>query len=149
MIYHFEDSNICDVTSGMIIHGCNAQGVMGSGVAKQLRHKYPEIYDYYVEFIDNNVPPLGKVNFVAVTQNLIIANCITQKYYGRDGGKYVSYSALQNCFITVNECCKQESITEVHIPYLIGAGLGGGDPKYIMSLIKENITYPDINFHHL
>ena len=31
-----------------IVHGCNAQGVMGSGVAKIIRDKYPKAYDRYV-----------------------------------------------------------------------------------------------------
>ena len=28
-----------------IIHGCNAQGIMGAGLALQVRHKSEEVYD--------------------------------------------------------------------------------------------------------
>ncbi len=28
-----------------IVHGCNAQGVMGSGVAKSIRENFPKAYD--------------------------------------------------------------------------------------------------------
>ena len=91
---HLYNSNILDVTSGVIVHGCNAQGVMGSGVAKQLRAKYPEIYDAYVKHLGNfkakPCSPLGSVNFVLVHSSLTVANAITQEFYGRDGKQYVS-----------------------------------------------------------
>ena len=34
-----------------IVHGCNAQGVMGSGVAKALRDEWPQIFKPYADFI--------------------------------------------------------------------------------------------------
>ena len=33
-------SDLLDIEQGMIVHGCNAQGVMGAGVADQIRRKY-------------------------------------------------------------------------------------------------------------
>ena len=66
MITHKYNSNITEVTQGVIVHGCNAQGVMGSGVAKQLRAKYPEIYVDYLdgleEYSTENLSPLGAVD---------------------------------------------------------------------------------------
>ena len=42
--------DICSVNSGIIVHGCNAQGVMGSGVAKAIRLKYPQVFEDYKNF---------------------------------------------------------------------------------------------------
>lgn len=56
--------NLLDISHGIIAHGCNAQGVMGAGVAKQIKIKYPtafeigsskkEIYLPWTNFNKNN-----------------------------------------------------------------------------------------------
>ena len=146
---HLYNSNILDVTSGIIVHGCNAQSVMGSGVAKQLRAKYPEIYNAYVKHLDNfkskSCSPLGSVCFVAVHSNLIVANAITQEFYGRDGKQYVSYEALHKALADVVDLAYGGT---VHVPYLIGAGLGGGNEQKILEIFKS-LNYENICFHHL
>lgn len=146
---HLDPSNITTVDRGVIMHGCNAQGVMGSGVAKQLRAKYPEIYYDYVEafnvFKIMNINPLGQVVTVPVGKDLYVANAITQEYYGRDGRQYVDYSALDQC---IQYCVEYASAKDLplHVPYLIGAGLGGGDEKIILELFAK-YQY-NIIFHH-
>lgn len=37
----YRKGNLLDITSGVIVHGCNMRGVMGSGVALAIRNKYP------------------------------------------------------------------------------------------------------------
>ena len=41
--------DITTVDRGIIAHGCNCQGVMGSGVARFLRDKYPQIFPEYAK----------------------------------------------------------------------------------------------------
>lgn len=146
---HLYNSNILDVTSGVIVHGCNAQGVMGSGVAKQLRAKYPEIYVAYVKQLDNfkakSLSPLGSVSFVLVHPGVIVANVITQEFYGKDGKQYVSYEGLYKALVDVVDVAYGSTI---HVPYLIGAGLGGGSEQKIMKIF-ESLDYKYICFHHL
>ena len=45
--YRHGDVLSTDVTH--IVHGCNSHGVMGSGVAKMVRAKYPVAYQRYVD----------------------------------------------------------------------------------------------------
>lgn len=150
MITHHDPSNICLVTDGVIVHGCNAQGVMGSGVAKQLRAKYPEIFYDYAESLMvygvSDINPLGQVVFVKVSKSLTVANAITQEFYGRDGEKYVSYIALKSCLEIVAK--RFGSSTPIHIPYLIGAGLGGGDEEAILRIIETKLKDCDVHLHH-
>lgn len=150
MITHHYDSDISKVTSGVIVHGCNAQGVMGSGVAKQLRSKYPEIFDHYTGHLRSKQElgndPMGSIAFSEVNRNgndFIIANCITQRFYGRDGAKYVSYEALKKCLDTL-AMFKQP----IHVPYLVGAGLGGGDEKLILEMFTKTLYNNNLNFHY-
>ena len=39
---HIKFGNILDA-KGIIMHGCNAQGVMGSGLAKDIRERWPAV----------------------------------------------------------------------------------------------------------
>ena len=151
MIYHIENSDITKVASGIIVHGCNAQGVMGSGVAKQLRAKYPDIFTDYTNilriFKDIGDAPLGCVIWTDISPQLVIANAITQEFYGRDGGKYVSYDAIDEAFKQVADSAKSLNM-EINVPYLIGAGLGGGNAGIIEEIISANTQNLVVNFHH-
>lgn len=131
------------------MHGCNAQGVMGSGVAKQLRAKYPYIYMDYQESLCvmriSKYNPLGQVVFSWVGPDLYVANAITQEFYGSDGRQYVDYLALEQALDKTVEFANRKNLP-VHVPYLIGAGLGGGSEKIILDIFAK---YPyNIVFHY-
>lgn len=155
MIYHIENSDITKVTEGIVVHGCNAQGVMGSGVAKQLRATYPAIYDTYRNSLDKFIysntqhKALGSVSFhpVMISTNLVIANAITQEFYGRDGIKYVSYDAIEKAFELVARKAEMLDLN-IHVPYLIGAGLGGGNIAVIETIIDQTVGDVDVYYHH-
>jgi O-acetyl-ADP-ribose deacetylase (regulator of RNase III) len=135
--------NILDCYSGIVVHGCNNKGVMGSGVAKQLRHQYPQIFDSYTSHLGTGMG-IGTVDFVLINDQLVIANAITQDGYGHDGKKYVQYEAVQRCFKEIATTAKALSLPTgaerfvVKYP-LIGAGLGGGDWSIISSIIDEEL----------
>ena len=45
--------NLLDATEDIIAHQVNCMGVMGSGLAKQIRNKYPEVYANYKDYLKN------------------------------------------------------------------------------------------------
>ncbi len=151
MITHKFDSDITKVKSGIIVHGCNAQGVMGSGVAKQLRATYPDIFTNYTLLLEatyiDDCSPLGLVAWSGISVDLVIANAITQEFYGRDDKKYVSYDALDDAFQRIASFAKASDCT-IHIPFLIGAGLGGGNANIIQRIIEENTQDLEVVYHH-
>ena len=96
MIY--TQGNLFSVKSGVIAHGCNCQGVMGSGVAKQVKELYPKAYEKYIEFCYASEEKLGKAQLVQVQPGLYIANLFTQDFYGTDK-RYVDYDAVRSSFV--------------------------------------------------
>lgn len=126
------------VESGIIIHGCNDQGVMGSGFAKELRETYPKAYDTYVRHHKEHGLKLGEVIVHWETPELAIANAITQSGFGRDGKRYVSYKAIHDCFENMATLALHTGL-DLHYP-LIGAGLGGGDWSIIQPVIQSAIV---------
>lgn len=44
----YEKKSLFDVPEGsLIVHGCNAQGVWGRGIAKEFKERYPKAYELY------------------------------------------------------------------------------------------------------
>lgn len=90
-----------DVTSpkfGIIGHGVNCQGVMGSGVALTIRQKFPKAYEEYKKLCDeagdrHNL--LGTTQIVKVAPMLYVANMFTQFSFGGDGEQYATIQAVR------------------------------------------------------
>lgn len=138
--------NILDA-KGIIMQGCNAQGVMGSGLAKDIRNKWPEVFSVYADYInDKRISGEGfmgdAIPFVPNESNVVIMNCITQEFYGKygqePGKRYVSYKAIDTAFRRVYEFIKAGQMYDINYP-LIGAGLANGDWS-IISAIIDNVA---------
>ena len=118
-----------------IIHGCNAQGVMGSGVAKLIRDKYPSAYTDYNDVYNNKGLELGEIVISVQNDGKIICNAITQKNFGRrDDTVYVSYWAIAEVFRKIDTF----GIKEIAMP-MIGAGLANGDWNVISAIIENTL----------
>lgn len=146
-LFSLVEDMICDGNHmHFIIHGCNAQGRMGTGFAKTLRDKYPGAYDEYRnEYLSNNNRlKVGSVVNYTHSPNLIISNAITQDFYGYDGEKYVSYDAIDSVFEELDGIAKvlktMGGYEEIHFHFpKLGAALGGGDWDVIESIIEHRV----------
>lgn len=131
----YRKGNLLDVTEGIIVHGCNCQGVMGSGVAKAIREKFPEAYKTYRAEHEYYTLVLGEIVWWCNDDyTLWIANALTQDQYGTDR-RHVNYAAIAKVF---TEIFRQVRINKhtVHFPK-IGAGLGGGSWEIIEQIIND------------
>ena len=158
---HIKFGNLLDTFSpayeendyNIIVHGCNAHGVMGSGVALEVKNKWPKAYEEYYLYIRDFKGPkqelLGKIiPYVVDGEDLLIANAITQLDYGRGGTRYVSYNAINTAFESIAKIASGFKSVGIHYP-LIGAGLGGGDWAIISDIIDINMDrFPDLD-HYL
>ncbi len=134
----FKFGDLMDVQSGIIIHGCNALGVMKSGVALAVRTKYPAAYAAYRRTWTERGLSLGEVITVTVAPGLYVCNAVTQDNYGREPGRRnVSYKAIETCFTEIARVAYAQGLP-VHYP-LIGAGTGGGDWAVIKDIIEEQL----------
>lgn len=141
---NIKQGNLLDVTSGHIVHGCNAKGVMGSGVALAVKKKYPGAFEDYRNNYEERKLVLGYVYPWNFNSKLVIWNAITQNAFGMPG-RNCSYDAIENCFKLIDDSIKgewYESVKkEIHIPF-IGAGLGGGSWNIISRIIEDTCSYP-------
>ncbi len=125
--------------SGWIfLHGCNAQGVMGSGVAANVKSLWPAAYSEYKLKHSRVGLPVGDNISVCVSgkDNQYVINAITQKYYGRDKDKvYVDYDAVRGCLLQARSAAKNLNLS-IHFPF-IGGGLANGDRDVLMKIFEE------------
>ncbi len=132
--------NVFNTDCDVIAHGCNAQGVMGLGVAKQVKKFYPDAFQVYRDYCLLNNRDLSIMGTViwSVEKNIIIANCITQYNYGYDSKRYLDYDALRKSMAHIEAKAKIQGFKSVAMPK-IGAGLGGGDWNTIAQIINTEI----------
>ncbi len=144
----YKNGNLLDCTEPWILHGCNAQGVMGSGVALAIKNKFPSAYQAYLASKAEGGMKLGIITFAyQEASNQFVVNGITQEFYGRDGKQYVDYEAVREVMKGMNWLAVNrhgmyfDGDCSVAMP-AIGAGLGGGNWEVISAIIEEE----SINF---
>ena len=138
MSISYVTENLLKYSEGILLHGCNAKGVMGSGVAKAIRAKYPIAYEVYHKTFKDDGLDLGDIVYVEINKYLWIANGITQASYGRTGAQFIDYDAINSVMININAFAKKHGIKTVAMP-LIGAGLGGGSWTTISGIIEDKL----------
>lgn len=148
MIKHIK-CDIFESGADVICHQVNCQGVMGSGIAKQMRERYPKVYNEYKRRCDIYAPKalLGTAQFVGTsvtyrTPFLGIFNLFGQENFGYDGKCYTDYTALYKCFEKVKEDIYGASLSgkdryTIAIPYLMACHRGGGDWNVVYKIIEE------------
>ena len=130
-------------SKGIIVHGCNCQGVMGSGIARSIREQFPKVYEEYVNHHQNYGLQLGDIQVIKVGDDKYIVNAMTQHLYGSNR-RFANYEAIAECFESI------ESVRQTIDPKLpivfpkIGAGLAKGDWKIIHRIIDATITVKKI-----
>ena len=132
---HYINADLLNSDCNFICHQVNCQGKMGSGVAKQIRDRWPEVYSKYARVADSKM--LGKVQILYIEDANIPRQCVVnmfaQEYYGYNGDRYTSYDAFWNC---LNELKNQiPKGATVAFPYKIGCGLGGANWEIIEKMI--------------
>ena len=131
--------DLLEAKETIILHGCNGQGKMGSGVAGLIRARWPVCFDLYREYYERHIGDnlLGKIVWADVStdeRTLVIANAFTQQHCGNDKSvRYCSYDAIATVFESLNEVAPER----VAIP-LVGAGLANGSWSVISSIIEAS-----------
>lgn len=118
----------------VIVHGCNCQNTMGSGIAKEMRARYPGVYQADCIATQQWKNPVAKLgNFSTFTTfNFIVINAYTQLHYLPRGVDHFEYESF---YLILK---KLEALGGVRFgfPY-IGMGLAGGDETRIIKMLID------------
>lgn len=138
------NKDILTVEKGVICQQVNCQGVMGSGLAKAIRDKWPIVYEQYKNFRSlRDLVLLGQYHYVNVAPDLWVCNIFGQLNYGYDGKRYTDYGALKMAFINMMDLClsakcgyEVKENTVHYFPFRFGCDRGGGDWSIVSQMIE-------------
>lgn len=127
--------SIFDANVEALVNPVNCVGVMGAGLAKQFKGKYPKYYESYKEACVSGQLVIGKIH-TYITNNKILISFPT-KYHWKNKTKIKDVEVGLNTLKIVLDTFRDSTglkISSVAIPAL-GCGLGGLDWEEVKPLI--------------
>lgn len=158
MVVQHKIGDLFDSNADVIVHQVNCRGVMGSGVAKQVKARFPETFRKYVHVCETFEryfsldKLLGRALLTSESFNgrrVYIANLFAQKNYGRDGKCYTHYGAFREALRSAASQISPLGKLKVAMPYRIGCDRGGGDWNTVLSIIEQEFGDFDVTLYEL
>lgn len=124
MISYYEGDLLksgCDV----IAHQVNEYGVMGAGLAAQIKEKFPKVFIAYRDMCEacreKGLNLYGTIHAIQIGKDKYIANCFTQRNGTTD------YELLRVAVTQLRGMALMNNIKTIGIPYKYGCGIAQGD----------------------
>ena len=123
----------------VIGHVVNCRGVMGGGIAKSIRERYPSVYEEYKAFHEDTKGGeylLGRAQECYISASPIDSRAVFNLHAQLDYGTHkrqLNYGALGKCLFQMEQDSKGAT---VGFPYLLGCGLAGGDWSIVLEMIE-------------
>ena len=129
-----------------IAHCCNCKGVMGSGIALEIKNRIPSAYSAYKEYESLHRLKLGTVSSVDPTYHLLgqpdfvykehqVYNLHAQADYGY-GKRQVNYEALYHCLEQVKVAMDNRQQKILGVPYKMACDRAGGDWRIVNAMLE-------------
>ncbi|MCL2220807.1 MAG: macro domain-containing protein [Oscillospiraceae bacterium] len=132
--------NILDAREKVIGHQVNCKGIMGAGLAKSIKAKYPVAYERYKASCKRHGDSLLGVTVIGHANLLnppyYIANIFGQLSAGRSK-QHTDYTALRSALASLAMLMQEGELDSLALPYKLGCGLGGGDWNVVENIIHE------------
>ena len=123
----------------IIAHICNDIGAWGKGFVMAISRKWEKPEKEYRDWYKSKINfKLGKVQFVKVENDLIIANLIGQRdIRTKNSIPPIRYEAVEEGLMKIGLKAKEIN-AKIHMPR-IGCGLAGGEWSEIEKIIKKTL----------
>jgi O-acetyl-ADP-ribose deacetylase (regulator of RNase III) len=121
----------------VIVQGCNCQCTMGSGIARQIRDRYPTAYSEDLKTIPGDYNKLGTITRTTIAghSSFDIVNAYTQFGFNRnwESNDVFEYDAFK---LILQKLLYLYPGKRLGFP-MIGMGLARGNKERIMSMLME------------
>jgi len=116
----------------VIGHVVNCQHKMNSGIAKSIRKRYPQVYDFYME-TDCQLGLCKSIGWGCRA----VCNLYAQDNYGYDGKRYLSYPALAESLSRMSKHVV-DGDSSIGFPYKMGSDSdrAGGDWDIVLEMVE-------------
>ena len=131
----------------LICHQCNCLGSMGSGIAKQIREEYSEVFAPYQAYCKKyGAKMLGQILIVpcSATPSRLIVNMFSQNEYYPRTKVHTEYDKFRSCCEKIKSYVKDNyantSLVKIGFPDHIGCGLAGGNWDVVKQILEEEFA---------
>lgn len=119
----------------VIVQGCNCFNTMGSGLARQIREKWPTVYEADCRTVKGDYNKLGNYTRASPFPGLVVINAYTQYAFNSPGEnkdvfEYIAFELI------LNKLYWDFSPARFGFP-MIGMGLAGGNSEIILALLSR------------
>lgn len=121
-----QNTSIWNLDVSAYAHGVNCMGLMGAGIAKQFRERYPENYKLYKEHCSHEMNEWWGV-FPTFEKDVHILNLASQRQPGKDATLErvrIAFAGMFDYAESTSDFLDKPTITSIAMP-LIGCGIGG------------------------
>ena len=152
------DGSVFDVGAQVIVHQVNCMGVMGSGLARQVRDRFPSVFLAYHKAVKALKGDCLGGCLLVECPGLRIANLFGQYYYKGfkedelyvwdehwkqpelnnrgEAIRFTNYEAFWSGLVRLKDELREDEI-KIAFPYKIGSERGGADWRVIKAMIES------------
>ena len=132
----------------ILAHVANTSGGWGRGFVLAISRRWPEPERQYRAWHKSkDLFVLGAVQFVRVSNDIVVANMLAQCGYATSTKPAIRYDALKECLERVAEEATGSKAT-VHMPR-IGCGLAGGKWEGVEPIIATTMKDVEVTVYDL
>jgi O-acetyl-ADP-ribose deacetylase (regulator of RNase III) len=130
---NYVKGNILESTDVAVVNPVNCVGIMGAGLAKQFRDKYPRMFDDYRKWCKSGEAEIGNLHIFRVSKYTIV-NFPTKVHYADNSSLDYIFDGLQTLKIAISK----HDIKSISIPAL-GCGFGNLFKEDVFGMIEEEL----------
>lgn len=127
-----KDRNIFDSQCQTIVNTINCVGVMGKGIALEMKKRYPEMFDKYKDYCDKGLIDIGKLWLYKHSDEKWILNFPTKKHWKNKS----EYEYIESGMIKFLETYKERGIKTIAFP-MLGCSNGGLDKNIVIQIMTK------------
>ena len=129
-----KDRNIFDSQCQTIVNTVNCVGVMGKGLALEMKNRYPNMFDKYKEYCDKGYIDIGKLWLYKHSDEKWILNFPTKKHW-KNKSEYEYIDEGMKKFV---ETYKDKGITSIAYP-MLGCNNGGLEKDIVLQIMTKHL----------
>lgn len=118
-LVELHNASIWNAEKGLILIPVNCVGVMGAGLARQCKEKYPEVFTFYKDLCDKGEFNIRTMRIVEVSDTIGILLIPTKMHWKQNSRPHWVEDNLQR----LGSCLDRCKYDELHVP-AVGCGLG-------------------------
>lgn len=133
-----KNRNIFDSQCQTIVNTVNCVGVMGKGLALEMKKRYPNMFDKYKDYCDKGLIDIGKLWLYKHSDDKWILNFPTKKHW-KNGSEYEYIEEGMKKFV---ETYQEKGITTIAFP-MLGCNNGGLEKDVVIQIMTKYLIKCD------